>query len=112
MRLIDSWCEFRSGGRCDGNWRRDGFGRRCDGGVLWGDRRLIGFTVAEQPLQQAWAIRFCRGLQLTQGFTLQAAEFTEEQRDFAGLADPTIQLFGEILQGRRTSRGSGNFAVE
>ena len=54
--------------------------------------------MTEQPLQQPRSIGFCRAIQLTQGLALQTAELTQEQRDLAGLADPTVQLFGEILQ--------------
>ena len=62
-------------------------------------RRLLAVSAAEKPLQQPRPARFGGCLHLTQRLALQAAEFTQQQRQFPGLTDTAIQLFGKFLQG-------------
>ena len=60
--------------------------------------RFFGFAIAKQALQKARAFWRGWGFQLAQRFALQTAEFTQQQRHFPRLADPTVQLLGEFLQ--------------
>ncbi|MCY1416234.1 hypothetical protein D9M71_317360 [compost metagenome] len=72
-----------------GSQRRSS-GRRC--------LRLLRFTTAEQPLQQARPAVLRWGLQLAQGLALQATQLAEQQGHLARLTDPRIQVLGEILE--------------
>ena len=61
--------------------------------------RLLAVSAAEKPLQQPRPARFGGCLHLTQRLALQAAELTQQQRQFPGLTDTAIQLFGKFLKG-------------
>jgi hypothetical protein len=89
----------RLGSRLDRNRLRGWAGRR-----FAGDRRLVGHVFAtKQALQKPWARArgFAVRLQVIQRLPLQAAQFTEQQRDLAGLAHTPFQLLGEGFQGPR-----------